>query len=109
MPIVAPPRLEALGLVPFQVNPHYFGGQTYVKAGEAYQEHYGETRDDRLREFHELNDTPVVGLWEGGMLRIEGGSLQLLAAPARVFRKGQPPADVEAGTRLDDLLNSGAQ
>jgi dipeptidase E len=101
---VAPPRLDALGLVPFQVNPHYFTGQTFVKVGEEYREHYGETRDDRLREFHELNDTPVVGLWEGGILRLEGGELQLLAARARVFRKGEPPADVEAGARLTELL-----
>jgi dipeptidase E len=108
MPIVAPPRLDALGLVPFQVNPHYFSGQTYVKVGEAFQEHYGETRDDRLREFHEMNDTPVVGLWEGGMLRKEGDGLQLLAARARLLRKGEPPADVEPGARLDELLRFGA-
>ncbi len=105
MPIVAPSRLDALGLVPFQVNPHYFTGQTYVKDGEAYREHFGETRDDRIREFHELNDTPVVGLWEGGLLRLEGGELHLLGAAARVFRKGQPAADVQAGTRLDELLS----
>jgi dipeptidase E len=104
MPIVAPPRLEALGLVPFQVNPHYFSGQFYVKVGEEYQEHFGETRDERLREFHEMNDTPVVGLWEGGLLRVEGGSVLLSGAPARIFRKGQEPEDVQPGTRLDHLL-----
>jgi dipeptidase E len=104
MPIVAPPRLDALSLVPFQVNPHYFTGQSYVKAGETYREHYGETRDDRIREFHELNETPVVGLWEGGILRVEDGGVLLLGAAARIFRKGQPPEDAEAGTRLDERL-----
>ena len=102
MPIVQPPSLDALGLVPFQVNPHYFTGQTFVKAeGDSFHEHFGETRDDRLREFHELNDTAVVGLWEGGLLRVENGRVLLLGAPARVFRKGQAPVDMAPGSRLD--------
>ena len=104
MPIVAPPHLEALSLVPFQVNPHYFTGQTYVKVGEEYQEHFGETRDDRIREFHEMNDTPVIGLWEGGMLRIEGDSIVLIGARARVFRKGKDAVDFEPDTRLEGVL-----
>ena len=104
MPILAPPRLDALGLVPFQVNPHYFNGQTYLKIGDGYQEHFGETRDERIREFHEVNDVPVVGLWEGGLLGVEGGGVSLLGTRARVFRKGHDPADVEPGTRLAGLL-----
>jgi dipeptidase E len=104
MPITLPPRLEALGLVPFQVNPHYFTGQTYVKGDDGYHEHHGETRDDRLREFHEMNDTPVVGLWEGGLLRVEGGQVLLSGAAARIFRKGLEPQDVAPGARLDGLL-----
>ena len=51
-----------------------------------------------------MNDTPVVGLWEGGTLWIEGGQIVLGGAPARIFRKGLPPVDVEPGARLDDLL-----
>jgi dipeptidase E len=106
MPITLPPSLDALGLVPFQINPHYFTGQTHVKRGDSYHEHFGETRDDRLREFHELNDTHVVGLWEGGVLRVEDGRVLLLGSPARVFRKGQEPVDVEPGQHLDKLLVS---
>ncbi len=104
MPITQPPDFAALGLVPFQVNPHYFTGQTWVKRDDGFHEHYGETRDDRLREFHEMNDTPVVGLWEAGLLRIEGGRVRLLGAPARLFLKGREPRDVAPGTWLDDLL-----
>jgi hypothetical protein len=104
MPITQPPSLQALGLVPFQVNPHYFTGTNYVKRDESYQEHFGQTRDERLAEFHERNDTPVIGLWEGGMLRCEGGRLWLAGAPARVFRKGQEPRDVAPETYLDDFL-----
>jgi dipeptidase E len=104
MPITMPPSLDALGLVPFQVNPHYFFGQSFVKHGENFQEHFGETRDERIREFHEMNDTPVVGLWEAGILRIEGAQMWLVGAPARLFHKGQPPEEVPPGARLDALL-----
>jgi dipeptidase E len=104
MPIVQPPSFAALGLVPFQINPHYFEGTTFVRRGEEYIEHFGETRDERLREFHEMNDTPVVGLWEAGLLLVEGGSVTLIGAPARVFRKGRDPVDAAPGERLDELL-----
>jgi dipeptidase E len=104
MPITEPPSLDALGLVPFQVNPHYFSGSTYVQRDGAYYEHFSETRDDRIREFHEMNDTPVVGLWETGFLWVEDGRVQLLDAPARVFRKSREPVDVAPGARLDELL-----
>jgi dipeptidase E len=100
MPIAQPPSLDALGLVPFQVNPHYFVGATFVREGGGYVEHFGETRDDRLREFHEENETPVVGLWEGGVLRCEGGAVALTGAAARVFRKGQEPIDAAPGADL---------
>jgi dipeptidase E len=104
MPIVQPPSLAALGLVPFQVNPHYVFGPMYVRDGDGYGQHFGETRDDRIREYHEENDTPVVGLWEAGILRIEGGTMTLIGRPARIFRKGQEPADVPPGADLSDLL-----
>jgi len=104
MPIVQPPTLDALALVPFQVNPHYVFGSMYVKEGDGFIPHFGETRDDRLREFHEDNDTPVIGLWEGGILHVEGGRVGLSAAPARVFRKGHEPIDVTPGTDLAPLF-----
>jgi dipeptidase E len=105
MPIVQPPSLDALGLVPFQVNPHYFTGQTFVKGEDGgFHEHFGETRDDRLREFHEMNDTPVVGLWEAGLLCCEAGRVELSVSPARVFRKGQEAVDVAPGADVAVLL-----
>ena len=108
MPIVQPPSFAALGLVPFQINPHYFTGPIHVSTDGGYVEHFGETRDERIREFHELNDVPVVGLWEAGVLRFQGGNWELLSAPARLFRKGGEPVDIEAGGALDQLLKSGA-
>ncbi len=105
MPITWPPRLDALGLVGFQINAHYFTGQTHVKRGDTYQEHFGETRDERLAEFHQMNDTPVVGLVEGGTLWIEDGEVTLAGAPPRIFRKGLPAVDVEPGSQLQGLLD----
>jgi dipeptidase E len=104
MPIVHPPSLTALGLVSFQINPHYFTGQTWIKQDDGtFHEHFGETRDDRLREFHEMNDTPVVGLWEAGLLRIADNHIHLTGS-ARIFRKGREPVDVITGSDLDELL-----
>jgi dipeptidase E len=98
MPIVEPPSLTALGLVPFQINPHYL-------EPEPGSRHMGETRAERLRQFHEENDTPVVGLREGAMLRVEGGRVVLKgAAGARIFRRGQDPVEVSPGAVLDGLL-----
>ena len=104
MPIVQPPSFTALGLVPFQVNAHYYEGQFFLRAGESYVPHFGETRDERIREFHELNDAPVIGLWEGGVLHVESGAVELVGAPARVFRKGREPVDVRPGGDVDALL-----
>lgn len=98
MPITWPPVLNALGLVPFQINAHYFNGQTLVKREDQLHEHFGETRDERLREFHEMNDTPVIGLWEGGILRVDDDGVRLIGSPARIFRKSEMPVDVEPGT-----------
>jgi len=95
MPIVWPPSLDALGLVPFQVNPHYLDPDPESK-------HRGETREERIREFHEENDTPVVGLREGSMLRVEDGIVRLLgSAPARLFEAGKNPREVESGSLID--------
>ncbi len=91
MPIVQPPSFEALGLVPFQINPHYFDpdpGST----------HMGETRETRILEYLEENDRVVLGLREGAMIRVEGGSARLLGtAGARIFRRGRPPEELPPG------------
>ena len=82
MPIIYPPGFDCMGLVPFQINPHYLHGNP--------PGHGGETREDRIREFIELNpDVYVVSLREGTMLRVEGDSMKLLGnREARIFKKG---------------------
>jgi dipeptidase E len=94
MPIVYPPTFEALGLVPFQINPHYLDA-------DPDSTHKGETRETRLREFHEENTTPVVGLREGAMLRVEGGEVTLVGLQnARIFVQGQEPFELAPGSRV---------
>jgi dipeptidase E len=98
MPIVEPASLDALGLVGFQINPHYLDpapGST----------HMGETRETRIREFHEENATPVVGLREGAILRVEGESVLLKGqAGARIFRRGEEPVEVLPVVEIGPLL-----
>jgi dipeptidase E len=101
MPIVEPASFEALGLVPFQINPHYLDA-------DPRSTHMGETREQRLREFHEENETPVLGLREGAWVRVEGDHARLRGARgARLFRRGRDPEEREAGAELDDLLVEG--
>ncbi|MGQ0679336.1 MAG: dipeptidase PepE [Actinomycetota bacterium] len=100
MPIVAPLSLDALDLVPFQVNAHYFSGPVFVGTESVRQQHFGETRDERLAEFHEMNDTPVIGLREGAVLEIVDGKVELAGEPARLFVKGEEPRDVDPGGRI---------
>jgi dipeptidase E len=101
MPIVEPPSLTALGLVSFQLNCHYLDP-------EPNSTHKGETRELRIIEFHEENTTPVVGLREGTMLWVQNRSSTLLGLkPARIFRRGQQPLEVEPGTVIDVILSRG--
>ena len=98
MPIVQPDSFEALGLVPFQINPHYLDADPATR-------HMGETREERLREFLEENDRVVVGLREGAWLRVEGLHVRLGGGPAaRIFRRGHPPREVASGEPLDELM-----
>lgn len=109
MPIVQPVSLDALGLVPFQINPHWFPGAVHIRVGEgAYVPYGGETRDDRLREFLEENDRTVLAIGEGGVLRVEAGRATLDGAPARLFRRGAAPQDLSPPCDLSSLLGPAA-
>ena len=94
MPIVWPPSLDALKLVPFQINPHYLDP-------DRSSTHQGETREQRLMEFHEENETDVIGLREGSMLWVDEGKTTLLGLKScRLFRRGQQAVEIAAGATV---------
>lgn len=97
MPIVYPPNFNALGLVAFNINPHYLDP---VKNST----HMGETRETRIKEFHHYNTQPVVGLREGSWLLVKGQNITLKGPfSARIFEYNKPPYEVVSGTLLNDL------
>jgi len=98
MPIVQPPSFDALGLVPFQISPHY-------QDPDPNSTHMGETQEERILQFLEENDTPVAGLREGAMVRVEGPMMMLKGSSgARIFRKGFEPVEIIPGQRLDHFF-----
>jgi len=100
MPIVQPPSFEALGLVPFQISPHY-------QDPDPNSKHMGETQEERILQFLEENDTPVAGLREGAMVRVEHGTMTLKGSSgARIFRKGLEPVETSPGDRLNEFFSS---
>jgi dipeptidase E len=87
MPICQPPRFDALGLVPFQVNLHFFDA-------DPTSTHMGETREERIEEFLEENHCPVLALYEGTWLRVSGEHASV-TGPARLFQR-------EGGEKFED-------
>lgn len=99
MPIVQPPSFCSLGLIDFQINAHYLDP-------DPDSTHMGETREVRINQFLEDNETPVVGLREGCMIRVERGVHLLQGrSRARIFRRGLAPVEVEPGSTIDALVS----
>lgn len=99
MPIVYPLSFNALNLVPFSFNCHYFDA-------DPNSTHKGETREMRLAEFHEMNDEAVLGLWEGAILRVENNTVILKGTTkAKLFEKDHLQKEYFPGDDLSFLLN----
>ena len=97
MPIIYPPTFKTLGLIPFNINPHYLDPDPHSK-------HKGETRETRIKEFHVFNSQPVVGLREGSWVEVKDGKILLKGIlNARIFEKDQEPYEIEPGTELSHL------
>lgn len=94
MPIVYPSSFKTMGLVPFNLNPHYLDPIPELP-------HMGETRETRIREFLVQQDIPVVGLREGSWIRVKGDAVTLEgSAAARIFRRGKEAYEVAVGQSL---------
>jgi dipeptidase E len=94
MPIVYPPSFDGMGLVPFNINPHYLDPNPDLK-------HNGETRETRIKEFLTQNDTKVVGLREGNWIRKIGNRITVEGNEmTRIFEKDKEPHEINCGTEL---------
>ena len=107
MPIIQPASFQSIGLVPFQINAHYFAGafQYDDDAKGNYIPYAGETRDDRIIQFQEEENIPVLGLRESTALRIKGDKIVLLGSKTvRLFQPGKPPVDLTDTKTLSALM-----
>jgi len=98
MPIIDPQGFECVGIIPFQINPHYLDANP--------EGHAGETREQRIEEFLEMNPNMyVAGLREGTMFKLENGNLELIGTrQCRIFKKGEKPIELSAGDDFNFLL-----
>jgi len=97
MPIIYPPSFQTLGLIPFNLNPHYLDPDLNSK-------HMGETRETRIKEFHSFNSLPVLGLREGSWLDVKGDKIILKGdLSARLFKQNQTPEELQTGSDLSNL------
>lgn len=98
MPIVQPRSFDSLSLVPFQISPHY-------QDPDPNSQHMGETQEERILQFLEENETPVVGMREGAWLLVENDSVKLKGASgARIFRRDRSPVEAIPISEISELV-----
>ncbi len=94
MPIVYPSSFDCMGLIPFNINPHYLDPNSEIR-------HNGETRETRIKEFLTQNDIKVIGLREGNWIRRVNNKITVEGSEStRIFEKGKEPYEIQSGTEL---------
>ena len=94
MPIIYPPSFKTLGIIPFNINPHYLDPDPSSK-------HMGETRETRINEFHTQSTIPVIGIREGSWLQVKNDTILLKGThSARIFEQNKKPYEIETETIL---------
>lgn len=94
MPIVYPPSFNTLGILNFNINPHYLDP-------DSSSTHKGETRDTRIKEFQTLNSEIVVGLREGSWININNSEVTLEGdLPAKIFKPGKQAYELSPDSHL---------
>ena len=98
MPIIDPLGFDALNLIPFQINPHYLDKKV--------EGHGGESREDRILEFIEVNrDVYVAGLREGCMFVVEGDKMSIIGQRnLRLFKYGEETREIAPTEDFSFLL-----
>ena len=97
MPIAYPKSFQTLGVVLFNINPHYLDP-------DPSSTHMGETRETRIQEFHHFNSQPVIGLREGSYLEVIGSKIILKGSlTARVFEKNKTPYEIKPESDVSGL------
>lgn len=95
MPIAYPPSFKTLGVLPFNVNPHYLDPDTDST-------HMGETRETRIKEYHIYNTVPVLGIREGSWIRVKDKEITLQGDhTARVFKQDKEPYEIDSLSTIE--------
>ena len=106
MPIDLVPSFETFDIVPFQINPHYHPGGIWWKENNELREHFGETRKKRIEEFHNYNDTPVIGLYEGSFLICNDDGIELRGNKAAIIIKGAEIETISPNKKMNYDLST---
>jgi dipeptidase E len=106
MPIDLVPSFETFDIVPFQINPHYHPGGIWWKENNELREHFGETRKRRIEEFHNYNDTPVIGLYEGSFLICDDDGIELQGNKAAIIIKGAEIETISPNKKMNYDLST---
>ena len=98
MPIIEVESFKALGVLNFNINPHYIDKVDGI-------EHMGESRETRINEFHKFNDQFVIGLREGSYLHVQGSDIYLKGLKhAIIFKKENEKFEIENGFNIKNII-----